>query len=170
MEIELRSYMEECTRLRQQLEEVIKSKDTFADPEELKLIESRFAAQDQVINGLRLENTQFLSTIAAKDEEIAKLRELFSDTAKRNRARSNGSKEVLKSKKHLRDKEMEIMRLNEQIRSQKCVIEDQRHKIDDLVNGRGKQSAMRPSQTSISSLQNSMSYGSNAVKQDDKSR
>jgi len=56
--------MEECTRLRQQLEEVIKSKDTFADPEELKLIESRFASQEQVIAGLRLENTQFINTIA----------------------------------------------------------------------------------------------------------
>jgi hypothetical protein len=64
MEIELRTYMEECTRLRQQLEEVIKSKDTFADPEELKLIESRFASQEQVIAGLRLENTQFINTIA----------------------------------------------------------------------------------------------------------
>lgn len=42
MEMEVRTYMEECTRLRQQLEEVIKSKDTFADPEELKLIEQRF--------------------------------------------------------------------------------------------------------------------------------
>lgn len=42
MEIELRTFMDECTRLRQQLEEVIKSKDTFADPEELKMIEDRF--------------------------------------------------------------------------------------------------------------------------------
>ena len=43
MEIEVRSYMDECNRLRVQLEEVIRSKDTFADPEELKLIEDRFA-------------------------------------------------------------------------------------------------------------------------------
>lgn len=105
MEVELRSYMEECTRLRQQLEEVIKSKDTFADPEELKIIESRFANQEQIINGLRIENTQFLNTIASKDEEILKLRELFSDTAKRNRARSSNNKDTLKSKKLLRDKD-----------------------------------------------------------------
>ena len=38
-ELEIKVYMDECSRLRQQLEDVIKSKDTFADPEELRLIE-----------------------------------------------------------------------------------------------------------------------------------
>ena len=32
IEVEIKMYMEECARLRQQLEEVIASKDTFADP------------------------------------------------------------------------------------------------------------------------------------------
>lgn len=32
IEVEVKMYIEECARLRQQLEEVIKSKDTFADP------------------------------------------------------------------------------------------------------------------------------------------
>ena len=32
IEIEVKLYMEECARLRHQLEEVIRSKDTFADP------------------------------------------------------------------------------------------------------------------------------------------
>ena len=31
-EIEIKIYMDECMRLRNNLEEVIKSKDTFADP------------------------------------------------------------------------------------------------------------------------------------------
>ena len=42
IEVEMKMYIDECTRLRHQLEEVIKSKDTFADPEELKLIEDKF--------------------------------------------------------------------------------------------------------------------------------
>lgn len=41
-EIEIKLYMDECIRLRSQLEEVIKSKDTFADPQELKIIEQKF--------------------------------------------------------------------------------------------------------------------------------
>jgi hypothetical protein len=65
------------------LEEVIRSKDTFADPEELKLIEDRFSAQEQVINGLRIENSALIATINNKDDEIRTLRELFSDQSKR---------------------------------------------------------------------------------------
>ena len=42
IEVEIKLYMEECARLRSQLEEVIKSKDTFADPQELKIIEEKF--------------------------------------------------------------------------------------------------------------------------------
>jgi hypothetical protein len=38
-EVEIKLYMDECLRLRQSLEEVIKSKDTFADPQELRIIE-----------------------------------------------------------------------------------------------------------------------------------
>ncbi len=79
-----------------------------------------------MINGLKLENTDFLVTIARKDEEIGKLRELFSEMTKKNKMRQSNQKEVLKSKKHLRDKEQEITRLNETIRSLKLVIEEQR--------------------------------------------
>lgn len=42
IEVEIKMYMEECARLRNQLEEVIASKDTFADPQELKIIEEKF--------------------------------------------------------------------------------------------------------------------------------
>ena len=42
VEAEVKLYMEESARLRLQLEEVIKSKDTFADPQEIKMIENKF--------------------------------------------------------------------------------------------------------------------------------
>ena len=48
-EIEIKMYMDECIILRKQLEEVIKSKDTFADPQELKIIEQKFQQRDMVI-------------------------------------------------------------------------------------------------------------------------
>ena len=49
IEVEVKLYMEECARLRHQLEEVIKSKDTFADPQELKIIEEKFQQRDAMI-------------------------------------------------------------------------------------------------------------------------
>lgn len=48
-ELEIKTYMDECVRLRSNLEEVIKSKDTFADPQELKIIEQKFQQRDLVI-------------------------------------------------------------------------------------------------------------------------
>jgi hypothetical protein len=41
-EMEIKMYMDECLRLRTSLEEVIKSKDTFADPQQLRIIEQKF--------------------------------------------------------------------------------------------------------------------------------
>ena len=49
LEVEVKLYMEECVRLRHQLEEVIRSKDTFADPQELKIIEEKFQQRDAMI-------------------------------------------------------------------------------------------------------------------------
>lgn len=62
--------MDECTRLRGQLEEVIKSKDTFADPEEIKLIEDKFQQQEQIINGLRGDNNELAMAFQRREEEV----------------------------------------------------------------------------------------------------
>ena len=56
IEVEVKFYIEECARLRHQLEEVIRSKDTFADPQELKIIEEKFQQRDAVISQMQQEN------------------------------------------------------------------------------------------------------------------
>ena len=77
IEVEVKVYMEECARLRHQLEEVIKSKDTFADPQELKIIEDKFQQRDHLINSMQAEKGEILGNLQKKDEEIMKLAELF---------------------------------------------------------------------------------------------
>jgi len=59
-EVEIKMLMDECVRLRAQLEQVIKSKDTFADPQELKIIEGKFKQKDQKIAMLTGHNNQML--------------------------------------------------------------------------------------------------------------
>ncbi len=56
VEVEMKNYVDECTRLRQQLEEVIRSKDAFADPDEMKAVQDRFQQQEAMLNQLRAEN------------------------------------------------------------------------------------------------------------------
>lgn len=65
----MKMYIDECTRLRHQLEEVIKSKDTFADPEELKIIEGKFQQQDILIGNLKNENNELANAYSKRDEE-----------------------------------------------------------------------------------------------------
>jgi len=56
IEVEMKLYMDECARLRGQLEEVIRSKDTFADPQEVRVIEERFQQQEMLIGEIRAQN------------------------------------------------------------------------------------------------------------------
>lgn len=72
----MKMYIDECTRLRHQLEEVIKSKDTFADPEELKIIEEKFQQQDILINNMKNENNELAIAYSKKDEENRQLAQL----------------------------------------------------------------------------------------------
>ena len=70
IEIEMKTYIDECARLRQQLEDVIISKDRFADPEEVKAIEDKFNQQDQVIQNQKGENSELVNAYNAKEDEI----------------------------------------------------------------------------------------------------
>jgi hypothetical protein len=69
IEVEMKMYIDECTRLRHQLEEVIKSKDTFADPEELKIIEEKFQQQEIIITSMKNENQELAMAFQKKDGE-----------------------------------------------------------------------------------------------------
>ena len=82
-EIEIKLFMEECARLRQKLEEVIKSKDTFADPQELKIIEQKFQQRDLVISQIQEDNNQALNTLKIKDEENRQLAQLVQEMERR---------------------------------------------------------------------------------------
>lgn len=83
LEVENKMYMDECARLRHQLEEVIKSKDTFADPQELKIIEEKFQQRDIVINQMQNENANISNALTKKDEENRQLAELIQEMERR---------------------------------------------------------------------------------------
>ena len=77
--------MDECVRLRANLEEVIKSKDTFADPQELKIIEQKFQQRDMVIQQLQLENQGIIAELQKKDDENRQLAQLAQDFERKMR-------------------------------------------------------------------------------------
>ncbi len=108
IEVEMKLYMDECTRLRRQLEEVIKSKDTFADPEELRIIEEKFQQQDQLIQSLRNENQELALAYQKRDEESRQLRDIAGEFERKMKKYQAASKETRAYKRQCKDKDKEL--------------------------------------------------------------
>jgi len=115
LEVENKLYADECARLRHQLEEVIKSKDTFADPQELKLIEQKFQQRDIVISQMQTENANISQALNKKDEENRQLAELVQEMERRMKKAIAAKKEGSKFKKETSEKEKEISRLRKEV-------------------------------------------------------
>ena len=77
IEVEMKLYMDECARLRGQLEEVIRSKDTFADPQEVRMIEERFQQQEIIIAELRNQNQELAMALQTRDEETRQVSDIL---------------------------------------------------------------------------------------------
>lgn len=115
IEVEVKLYMDECARLRHQLEEVIKSKDTFADPQELKIIEEKFLQRDAMIGQMQAENGQINEAFLKKDEENRQLAELIQEMERRMKKAQANSKANVKFKKEVKDKERDLHKLRKEI-------------------------------------------------------
>jgi predicted RNase H-like nuclease (RuvC/YqgF family) len=87
------------------LEEVIKSKDTFADPQEVRIIEERFQQQEMAINNLRIENNDLVLAFNAKEEELRQAREIL------DKQKKGVSKDSTRLKRLIKDKDRDIVRM-----------------------------------------------------------
>ena len=111
----MKLYMEECARLRHQLEEVIRSKDTFADPQELKIIEEKFQQRDAVIAQMQQENSDISVALQKKDDENRQLAELVQDMERRMKKAQANSKSNQRFKRDCRDKEKEAHKMRKDL-------------------------------------------------------
>lgn len=168
MEVENKMFMDECTRLRHQLEEVIKTKDTFADPEEMKIIEAKFQQQDLLINQLRQDNTQLALLYQQRDGEAGQLREAVGQYEQKQRQVKQGqSKELLKVKKQLNDKQRELRGTKDQLTAMKILSEDLKARLEEQSKKTGSFVASKPQQQSyLSSNANSQPNHSSVAAND----
>ncbi len=103
-----------------------------------------------VINQVRHENNELLSVIARKDDEMQKLKEFFSEQERRRKQGKGNPKEVLKVKKHIKDKEREIIKLTEQLKASRAMLEDQRVQLEEaLATGFKRSTSGRPQTANI---------------------
>ena len=124
IEIEMKLYIDECSRLRQQLEEVIRSKDTFADPQEVRIIEERFQQQDLLIGQLRGENNELVNALNQRDQELMQ------------QPKKAPKSDTGKLKRSLKERERELNKVRNDLQSQKTQNEEFRLKIEEMVKQR----------------------------------
>ena len=108
-------YQDECTRLRHNLEDVIKSKDTFADPEELKIIEEKFQQQELIINQIKNENGELTMGFQKKESESQQLSQMLIEMEKKLRKAISHGKESAKFKRLNKEKDKENKNLKGEI-------------------------------------------------------
>ena len=128
--------MDECSRLRNQLEEVIRSKDTFADPDELKIIEEKFAQKDIIINQMRQTQDELVVALNTKDDENRKLAELMQEMERRLKKAQQTSKANSKFRKEYKEKEKESSKLRKELMEIRLMSNNQAQQIQELKTKR----------------------------------
>ena len=97
LELEVKMYMEECSRLRQLAKDVIRWKDPLMDPLQKQEIDKRFMEQNMIIEQLRNENVQLENAFHEREMEVLRLKELVDDSPENNK--SNKRDQSLKERK-----------------------------------------------------------------------
>ena len=73
---------------------------------------------------MRHDNNELLIAIQRKDEDVQRLREFYIEQDKKKKLKGSGTKELLKAKKQIKDKEREIIKILDQLKIQRAMYED----------------------------------------------
>ena len=114
LDIELRSYMDECLRLRRLLEDTIKSKDPLINPDQAHQIEEQFNQQNVIIENLQIENQELTQAVNQKENETHEWRNLFEEYQKRLNKLRPAAKENKKLRKINQDKKSELTKIRQE--------------------------------------------------------
>ena len=149
LDIELRSYMDECLRLRHLLEDTIKSKDPLIDPDQANQIEEQFNQQNVIIENMQVENQELTQVLNQKENETHEWRNLVEEYQKRLNKLRPAAKENKKLRKMNKDKKLELTKIRQELlllRSKtspevKAKVDEMIRKQDDLAGKVGTNKA-----------------------------
>lgn len=141
LDIELRSYMDECLRLRHLLEDTVKSKDPLTDPDQVNKIEEQFQQQNDIINSMQNENQDLREILNQKESETLEWRNLVEEYQKRINRLRPAAKDNKKLRKMNKEKKNELQKIRQELlllRSKtspevKVKVDEMMRKQDDLA-------------------------------------
>jgi hypothetical protein len=107
----------------------------------LKLIEDRFQQQDAVILQMRMDNSELVNVVKRKEDELKQIRDFYADLDRKRKKNANAAstgtgKELLKTKKQVKDRDREIMRLNDKLRASRVQAEESRIKLEEVLSNK----------------------------------
>lgn len=72
MEIEIQAYIDECTRLRHHIEELMHQRENTQSSQEISSLEEKLRQQNSLYNNLKKENQEYLYELNENKQEISK--------------------------------------------------------------------------------------------------
>ncbi|CAG9333196.1 unnamed protein product [Blepharisma stoltei] len=138
MEIEIQAYIDECTRLRHHLEELMRQKDSPQSLQEASILEEKFKQQSILLNNVKKENQELLIALDENKQELSRWRERVMELEKsqkknnKNRKTETGAKlkdEVHKLKVKLENSNKKEAELKNEVEKFKKMYEDTQKKL-----------------------------------------
>ena len=137
-QIELKAYMDECVRLRHVLEELVRSRDPLADPDEVARIEEQFQQQQALLDGVKKENFELAEAYAIKEEDVRVLSERLMGADSRAGRDRTASKETKRIRKELKDRQRESAKMKQElVLLRSSAGGDIRETVDSMVKKQG---------------------------------
>ena len=138
IEVEIKMFADECTRLKHIIEEVMKQKAESYTPEDIITFKNKIAQQDAYIAGISQNNAAITEEIKKKDKDVSKWNNMIAKLKKRLNKLETDSKDNLKNKKQVNDTKREVQKLKEQITILKSSSKDKdilssKLRIDELL-------------------------------------
>jgi hypothetical protein len=134
LDIELRSYMDECLRLRHLLEDTVKSKDPLTDPDQVNKIEEQFQQQNDIINNVQKENQELREIINQKESETLEWRNLVEEYQKRINRLRPAAKDNKKLRKINKEKKIELQKVRQELLILRSKTSPEvKQKVDEMI-------------------------------------
>ncbi|CAG9327191.1 unnamed protein product [Blepharisma stoltei] len=138
MEIEIQAYIDECTRLRHHLEEVMRQRDSPRSSQGFANAEDRNYQQEVQMNNLHNENQQLTKVLAEVQEEASRWKEkaLENEKNKKNAAPKKGEANNLKNEIQKLKAQLDAGQKNLAVKEAdlKMISEKSKKEAQDLVS------------------------------------
>jgi len=138
MEVEIKMFADERTRLKHIIEEIIKQRAATYSAKDLVEFEGKIVQQETLLANLRQENADIANAIKGKDEELVNWKNIQEKLQKRLNELEDEVKENTKNRTQMNETRKELQKLKDQLAISKAKSKDKetgmyKAKIEELL-------------------------------------